>query len=1339
MTADYSEALTRAEGDRGVVRAQMTLARLGEAWARDARRGLRFIKGLTTWLSSYTNENTRRVNSYSVLEFFEWYEATRYLDGRRGQIPMPWQVTREDANAYAQYLRTRKLGLEEERLRRDPTKKLELLAYVYVKGNPGANYTAIRRRVLDDPSVPRSYRDHVPILEIEKADPLAFDRVLSCMVEAKQLSREPTIEELRRHPPNNDADWARVGLDFRAPPDIFRYQVDGHSDGTAEERSSTVLRRVAALSSLWRHYIERGENTQSDQGDLLKYNIWADLVKHEGRIAPLQQRVHRLERTPTLEEWRQLVATTESSAIEDVRDRALLALMFWMGLRVTEMVRLKRKDRVIIDGKVFLRLLRKRSKAQLLAAPRPVLVALDALDRKIADLAGDAEARQVSLAQRVGSDAPMPVPRWRRLLDNPEAPLIPAVARWGCNATMRESEQDAPLTRQAVTMMLRRRGYVAGIPEADWAKLHPHGFRRLGARAAYEAGTPLTTIQTALGHDNIATTGKYVEDRDQERIALFPQFLFPEEKPEQATQQTGVVTVADETFVAPPTSRREQREIARAKRRQIVDAPVVLVSDAVEAEVEAAPAISAVTSEPETFTVEEAELAAIGGGAPLQVESPRAQPSVARGRVALPPDEVAPEGLIGLSACAPLELAGVGEPDYAYEPACWGEAHRNACGQQAARRIKGMRDRPIAGDPVSRSFVGLASRLCWWAGTGDNLVPRMPILSPEQLEGGGNAKPSPEGDPTYPYLGMPIMTGLAELWTAWATSPADGSVNSVGPTAASALVRWTAEAVSVASALRDYARTQQIDWIAYDADDVAEDVPDELFKAYRSFRQHREDEVAQWFFEHARSYRVSRGAEVKGKSGRLDDRPVTAERWETEARTSKSGETTERSVLVSRQVYQPEWYADEDPILSLPEEDRQDLLNVIRALTGQGSALAVPQYTSLLNGVQASMADMVVLIGAMCSYDGYMSQLEDRGVDVEYTPEELRSLARSQLRAVSDTLAAYGWKPEGTWTDPKTGKERPRNYERLVEERKIETRRIVETAPREAEDEPRPKQKRTTREQFYLGVLASVFGDKVRGDRALQIEARCKSGYPLAGSKDFFAIDDKRGTIVHSEALRARFAAELGTHSECVARRIARDIWELRKHGSRVALRPDELVEHVDMLRAYRVPCPAALEKELSGRLPKSGVSTFVEPAGVPASVLEDAQLFVGEIDAAEAAGDDAAAADMREMLREQVLAPHGLVLVEGKPMRQIDKPDASMFYREIRRSAAAETREGPSETEEEFAGMQERYAQQAARQAQEGGRFSANVAASSTYYKMNASQLAMFPNPVAILFAVTM
>lgn len=498
----------------------VTLERLGRAWAKDSSRGLAYIQGMTAWLSGYSNPHTRRANAYSVTEFFDWFEAVR----RKGRgMPMPHEVTREDANAYAKWLHQRTVGLDELRLRRDPSQALEAAVYAHVRSMPGCTFDSIRAALLSDQSIPTvETADGEEVLAVEEQSIWGLDLVLAKMVERKLLKRTPTMAELRKRGLVEGVDWSRAGLDFRPEPSTYRYTLDAHTDATGEDRASTALRRLATLSSLWRHWAERGENTDGSPS-LLRFNIWSPLVREEADLAPSRQKAYRQSHTPSLEHWQALMATTESRSIDDVRDRAILCLLFWQALRVQELCGLRRKDRTIIDGVECIRVRRKNGKVQNLVLEPEALAAINALEVKLLEFADAEEAR----AKR--KEDPTIIGRWTRLLDNPDGPLIPALRRWGVNAS--DEQEERPISRQAVAMMLGRRSALpldatdpqsdTVIPEADWPKIHAHGFRHLAAKEARRAGADVAIIQASLGHESLATTTRYVEEHDMRRIRLF--------------------------------------------------------------------------------------------------------------------------------------------------------------------------------------------------------------------------------------------------------------------------------------------------------------------------------------------------------------------------------------------------------------------------------------------------------------------------------------------------------------------------------------------------------------------------------------------------------------------------------------------------------------------------------------------------------------------------------------------------------------------------------------------------------------------------------------------------
>lgn len=213
---------------------------------------------------------------------------------------------------------------------------------------------------------------------------------------------------------------------------------------------ATVRRRISALKQFYRFLI--GENIRADDPT--------------SRLDP-PRRARALPKTLSVEEIERLVEAAESP-----RDRALIELLYGAGLRVSELVSLPLRaaprpgqDHMIIEGK--------GGKERLVALGRPALAALEA------HLAARAAALPKTEAQRERAA------RW----------LFPSA-----------SAADGKLTRRRVAQVLEAAAAKAGI---DPARVSPHVLRHAFATHLVEGGADLRTVQTLLGHADIATTQIY--------------------------------------------------------------------------------------------------------------------------------------------------------------------------------------------------------------------------------------------------------------------------------------------------------------------------------------------------------------------------------------------------------------------------------------------------------------------------------------------------------------------------------------------------------------------------------------------------------------------------------------------------------------------------------------------------------------------------------------------------------------------------------------------------------------------------------------------------------------
>ena len=213
---------------------------------------------------------------------------------------------------------------------------------------------------------------------------------------------------------------------------------------------ATARRRISALRQFYRFLL--GENARGDDPT--------------SRLdAP--RRARTLPRTLSVDEIDRLI-----SAAETPRDKAIIELLYGAGLRVSELVSLPLRaapkpgqEHMVIEGK--------GGKERLVALGRPALTAL----------AVHLAAREV-------------------LLPKAEAARERA-ARWLFPST---SAADGKLTRRRVGQMLESAAAKAGL---DPARVSPHVLRHAFATHLVEGGADLRTVQTLLGHADIATTQIY--------------------------------------------------------------------------------------------------------------------------------------------------------------------------------------------------------------------------------------------------------------------------------------------------------------------------------------------------------------------------------------------------------------------------------------------------------------------------------------------------------------------------------------------------------------------------------------------------------------------------------------------------------------------------------------------------------------------------------------------------------------------------------------------------------------------------------------------------------------
>ena len=252
---------------------------------------------------------------------------------------------------------------------------------------------------------------------------------------------------------NDVADTLSVTLRTATAEHLERYCAGLTQRGLAP---ATSARRISALRQFYRF--------------LLLENIRAD--DPSARLER-PRRARRLPKTLSLQQIEALIAAAESDdpAIS-ARDRAIVEILYASGLRVSELVELP-----------------------LRAAPKPgvgfVVVVGKGGKERVAPLHDRALlALKVYLGVR---EALLPK----------QQPARDRAARWLFPSA---TSADGRLTRQRINQILEACALRAGV---DPASVTPHVLRHAFATHLVENGADLRTVQTLLGHADIATTQIY--------------------------------------------------------------------------------------------------------------------------------------------------------------------------------------------------------------------------------------------------------------------------------------------------------------------------------------------------------------------------------------------------------------------------------------------------------------------------------------------------------------------------------------------------------------------------------------------------------------------------------------------------------------------------------------------------------------------------------------------------------------------------------------------------------------------------------------------------------------
>ena len=227
--------------------------------------------------------------------------------------------------------------------------------------------------------------------------------------------------------------------------DIAGFLGEQRSEG---RKSTTRARRATAIKVFFKFLRER-----------------RFVAKNPAELLEPPKKAKALPRVLSEEETFRMLDKVDGTAPRDLRDRAMLEVMYGCGLRVSELCAMKTED-IIADGEL-LRVIGKGSKERIVPIGRA---------------AGRALVAYLASARDVFTKGDLSV------------------------GHVFVTRLKKPFTRQAVFKLIRERALDAGIaPE----RISPHVLRHCFASHMLQHGADIRAIQELLGHADIGTTQIY--------------------------------------------------------------------------------------------------------------------------------------------------------------------------------------------------------------------------------------------------------------------------------------------------------------------------------------------------------------------------------------------------------------------------------------------------------------------------------------------------------------------------------------------------------------------------------------------------------------------------------------------------------------------------------------------------------------------------------------------------------------------------------------------------------------------------------------------------------------
>jgi integrase len=1082
--------------------------------------------------------STRRCYAFALAELFQWLAVTHQ------RMVTPNEVTTADAQDFTLWLANRPWTLDEERLKAKPERdRYAIYQAVRRLGEPTQSEIAaalppeVRRRHLD--------RSTGAAQELDE-DWLQHE--LGRMVLHDLLERRPTLERLRRWPV--DAQGEPVRPEGVPAEIVGPHPGAGLKDDTVEVSYDGRSRRVP-LSSIWRYRVPppAGVGRVTIRNRLGALSLFWELLLRAGLVTSnpwfaVKRRassgLKRLMEAAAAEQRalvaepelvvRLLRAAEDARSLDQYRDKAMVYLFVFGAFRTGELVRLrrglppeseKRRWPGWFDGREppSLVLLRKGEQEQTLPYPPIALRALTEFQASL-NAAAAGPGTQSTDPSRADYASPGAF-RLRDLATQPDAPLFPPVRLWGANSpgsyeplrpNAKGLDYRRSMSRHGVSRALKRLAARAGMTSAQAAKVHPHALRHFSLSAMAAEGKDLREIQAIAGHGSVTTTEGYLE-QPAGRVALsgqaeVMQFLSkhsgPIPEPSAAIETTG-------------------REAAEPSARASIEPQEPTATEA-PAEVAAAPELAQAVSEerlplhtvplmpehqePEIKSVSTAvgrateigeQVIGIDGEEPSEQYAIAAETQLVDGKSAGEPDatyEAMEQASKAIAAIAEAQRSGNQAAERAaraelgrvqLEPIAFTSAYprqRSGGASIEVREEKGQkrelvqRNRWLAEhyDPWPIAYgIGQSSLLTWFQkgspAADGYLKPKGVWLAPLPVLAPAYCQPETE-------LGRAFLDDVQALYDRWLTG--DGWPT---PTRAFGLLRWVGFFTYTTAKLQAYLREHQLrlTWRPWG----------ELCELGSSLRAHQREWIARWLELNAHTFTTSVRAlkhVPRGKSLRHEE-----EFWEAFTRASFEG--------VTSLVEIPSWFAEDDPIGTLPPAEYDSFANWLGNVTGQRLSRARATERVAQQGfAQQSVTDDLEQVKGLLEDVYYPTVSEIAEARRSEVGTELIEGLQATLRHIEERLVELGA------PDPRAaefaGISDRRERMRAILKRMAEQRPGAELAER------------------------NLFADSRLFD------------------PEMFRINRGRHTISHTAEFKRDFFEKFGVDSELVVRRAARAMWE---------------------------------------------------------------------------------------------------------------------------------------------------------------------------------------------------